>query len=426
MALGPDLCAVCGRSAVGFCPLCQAVGYCSRSCQKLDWLEDHATLCGAELKVEDEGKGTQQTEEKTSLSQEVEDWRRAVERLWVELRDEESLDNLSELQALLTDAEQLRKLDHTSCWLVPRSELQLGNQGILVTAPHSLALLRDGQAPHLKEGHTAEIAFGIAKHLDSCCLTWSFAERRRTELLWRLSRKINEQRGEMQNGQLLDPRNRDPNYLATGELQLNTWFQQMAQALEHCQKMTFEEQQEALHIDVHGCQDPPSTPSHLTIGLGAMCFHAVDLGDTEAFQDAVFFGEALYQEFYRVLTKAHVSYRLKPASALLVRVQAPGPEDDECPRFSGAWRGTDRLTQSQQAVSLGFSHAVQLELSKALRGLLVADRSLLKAFAGALHSAWLQSKMSKTRKACDEILQPFGDDGSTKSEDEDDYFTPYQ
>ena len=47
MALGTEQCAVCGRSAVGTCPLCRKVGYCSRSCQKLDWLEDHATLCDA-------------------------------------------------------------------------------------------------------------------------------------------------------------------------------------------------------------------------------------------------------------------------------------------------------------------------------------------------------------------------------------------
>ena len=70
------------------------------------------------------------------------------------------------------------------------------------------------------------------------------------------------------------------------------------------------------------------------------------------------------------------------------------------PGFSGAWRGTDRHTQSQQAVTfVGFSHSVQLELSKALRALLVADRTLLKGFAGALHSAWLQSKARKSKVA---------------------------
>ena len=453
MALGTEQCAVCGRSAVGTCPLCRKVGYCSRSCQKLDWLEDHATLCDApQLALNGQQvEGPKDPKEEKSLSQEVELWRLEVERLWVELRDEESLDHLSELQPLLTDAEQLRKQGQVSCWLVPRSELQLGQQAILVTAPHSMALLRDGQAPHLKEGHTAEIAYGIAKHLDCSCLTWSFPERRRTELLWRVSKRINEQRGEEgQLGQLLDPRNRDPNFLATGELHQNTWFQQMTRALEHIQShdqlnpwtSTFIEDMErnhgngrklkTLHIDVHGCQDPPTTPSHLTIGLGAMCFHAVDLGDTDAFKDAVFFGEALYQEFYRVLTKAHVSYRLRPADALLVRVAAPGPGEDECPRFSGAWRGTDRHTQSQQAVTfVGFSHSVQLELSKALRALLVADRTLLKGFAGALHSAWLQSKPRKSKVAYSNgkdgltgingINGLFNGDeaGSTKSEDED-------
>eukprot|EP00438_Fugacium_kawagutii_P004065 Skav200556 [mRNA] locus=scaffold2256:71431:72795:+ [translate_table: standard] len=454
MALGTDLCVVCGRSALGTCPLCGAVGYCSRSCQKLDWLEDHATLCGDIQRSAEDHKRRELPKEEKSLSEDVELWRLAVERLWVELRDEESLDHLSELQPLLTDAEQLSKGHGQTTWLVPRSDLQLGQQAVLVTAPHSMALLRDGQAPHLKEGNTAEIAYGIAKHLDGSCLTWSFPERRRTELLWRLSKRINDQRGSdyTRDGQLLDPRNRDPNFLATGELHQNTWFQQMTRALEHMQRQErdfltqLNGKLETLHVDVHGCQDPPTTPSHLTIGLGAMCFHSVDHGDSEAFDDAVFFGEALLQEFYRVLTKAHVSYRLRPAGALLVRVAAPGPEDDECPRFSGAWRGTDRHTQSQQAVSfVGFSHAVQLELSKALRALLVADRTLLKNFAGALHSAWLQSRARKAKIGpaasisvpgpIEEKLEPTYMDGkgngdeaaSTKSEDEDeDYFTRFQ
>ncbi len=411
-------CVVCGRSALGTCPLCRSVCYCSRSCQKLDWLEDHATICGAEVLSAEEfhiGHGASR-EEAPSLSKEVEAWRVAVESLWLELHSEEDLDHLSELQPLLTDAEQLRKVGSNFSWQVPRSELQLGSSCILITAPHSMALLRDGHVPHLLERHTAEIAFGLARHLDGSCLTWSFAERRRTELLWRLSRRLNEQRGAQTgntDGHLLDPRNRDPNFLATQELHQNAWFQQMIRALEHMISQDDMGLQtslslngvkggkynmlEALHIDVHGCQDPPSTPSPLTVGLGAMCFNALDHGDLKAYDQAVFFGQVLAKEFHCVLTNAHVSYRLPPSGALLVRLVAPKQgRDEECPRFSGAWRGTDRHTQSQQAVCfVGFSHAVQLELSKSLRALLVADRALLKGFALALKNAWVQAKVAQ-------------------------------
>ena len=268
---------------------------------------------------------------------------------------QEDQDYLSELAPLLKEAEQLRQGN----WLVPRCQLLLGKRPILVTAPHSMALLRDGQAPHLVEGNTAEIALGISNQLSGSCLTWSPWERRRTELLWRLSKRINQQRGavDIRDGHLLDPRNRDPNFLATGELNQNAWFQQMSRALQQMQGQSDKDALETLHVDVHGCQDPPNTPSHLTIGLGAMCFHAVDLGDDDQFAHAVHFGDRLFEEFQAVLSKAD-NGRLRPR-AQLVRVAAPGPGDDDCPRFSGAWRGTDRHTQSQQAVSfVGFTHAV--------------------------------------------------------------------
>ncbi|CAE7242237.1 unnamed protein product [Symbiodinium pilosum] len=251
--------------------------------------------------------------------------------------------------------------------------------------------LRDGQSPHLVEKHT-EIASGISRYLEGSCLAWAAMERRRTELLWRLSKRVNEERGrlDIRDGHLLDPRNRDPNFLATAELETNSWFQQMLKT-SAAWKVKFGDL-EVLHVDVHGCQDPPNTPSHLTIGLGAMCFHAIDQGDTDSYQDAMRFGHALCRELSDILAKAQ---GLRPRAAL-VRLAAPGPEDEHCPRFSGAWRG-GRHTQSQQAIIAGFTHAVQLELSKALRAILASDETLLKGFAAAIRAAWVQAKAAEVQ-----------------------------
>lgn len=394
---GAARCVVCGRAAEGVCPICQSATYCSRSCQKLDWLEDHATICTPASPEPPETTPEEVVHEGPKpLSDLVQLWRVSVEKLWIELQDEEDLEHLSELAPLLTEAEESRN----GHWLVPRCELSLGQRPILVTAPHSMALLRDGQAPHLVEGNTAEIAGGIAEYLGGSCLTWSLSERRRTELLWRLSKRVNQQRGalDIRDGHLLDPRNRDPNFLATGELNQNLWFQQMSKALQRMQTPDGR-YLETLHVDVHGCQDPPNTPSHLTIGLGAMCFHAIDLGDSELFEWALHFGDRLHDEFQQVLSKASTSGRLRPR-ALLVRVAAPpsAEAEDECPRFSGAWRGMDRHTQSQQAVGfVGFSHSLQLEFSKALRQLLVMDDALLARFADALRTAWAHAKQYQTK-----------------------------
>lgn len=104
----------------------------------------------------------------------VQRWREAVERLWEELPED---DHLEELHLLLVAAERHRH----GAWKAPRCELRRGTAPLLVTAPHCMALLRDGQRPHLVEGHTAEIALGIAKQLEGSLLMWAGDERRRTE-----------------------------------------------------------------------------------------------------------------------------------------------------------------------------------------------------------------------------------------------------
>merc|ERR1712227_1144559 len=116
---------------------------------------------------------------------------------------------------------------------------------------------------------------------------------------------------------------------------------------------------ERLHVDVHGCRDPPHTPSHLTIGLGAMLTHA-QMNGTEQNSRVIAFGQALEEEISAVLTPM----RLRPRAELIRIVTPASPEEHT--RFAGAWApSTGRHTQTQQAVSFaGIEYSLQLEMSK--------------------------------------------------------------
>merc|ERR1712217_501402 len=129
------------------------------------------------------------------------------------------------------------------------------------------------------------------------------------------------------HGRFLDPENRDPNYLSTCELFRNPWFRQVLALTDGWGP----EHKTSLHIDVHGCRDPPGTPSHITLGLGAM-HQAAERGQssfTVAHVEA--FGMALATELKRALHNMD----LRPHVAL-VRVAIPGGPGEEPQRFTGA------------------------------------------------------------------------------------------
>merc|ERR1711879_439755 len=108
----------------------------------------------------------------------------------------------------------------------PRSQLKpCGDRPVLVTAPHCIYVLRDGDTPHLVEESTAELAGMLANLLRGTHLMWSQLEQRRSELLVSCGRKQG-----IERSKILDPRNRDPNYLSTIEVTENPWFQQMQSA----------------------------------------------------------------------------------------------------------------------------------------------------------------------------------------------------
>jgi len=282
------------------------------------------------------------------------------------------------------ELEELRQLLLEDSSVRPRSELvEEGDRPVLVTAPHCITLLRDGDRPHLVEEYTSSIAQAIAKEFGGTSLMWTRTERRCSELLRSFAKMIDDT-----TGRLVDPRNRDPNYLSTAELSSNSWYQQMLSTAMYWREL-FGHVKATLHVDVHGCRDPPDSPSHLTVGLGAMRVQAERCGGPEGLARVDAFGVALETELSAVLA----GLRLKPR-AKLVRVLVPMQNDEAHMRFSGAWRPeTRRHTQSQQSVTFaGFSHAVQLEMSKVLRRMLLQNRVSILRLCCALRSAWVTAQ----------------------------------
>lgn len=140
-----------------------------------------------------------------------------------------------------------------------------------------------------------------------------------------------------------------------------------------------------LHLDVHGCRDPPSTASHLTVGLGAMTIKAESSGVPKRVVRVEAFSKYLSQ----ALTPVLMSLRLRPRVQEVMRVMVPTAKNTHM-RFAGAWAADARRhTQTQQAVAFaGFEYSVQLEMSKTLRRALLQDRATLEEFAMALSHAW--------------------------------------
>ncbi|CAJ1433079.1 unnamed protein product [Effrenium voratum] len=277
-----------------------------------------------------------------------------------------------------------------------------GPQPVLLTAPHNIYLRRDGQPPHIMEEYTTLIAQRLARQLRGACLSWSRAEQKRSELHWSLARVRCGEEGDFSSFLAC---NRDPNYLHTEEVTQNPWFRQMARIADQWRHTKDGGLRPTLHIDVHGCRDPPATPSHLTVGLAAMR-HEVAMGRSPLSQARVeAFAQALQAELNSVLSNLD----LRPRSQL-VRVLLPAGKSGDLERLSGAWPQEERrLTQSQQAVAFaGFTHSCQLELSKALRRALSRDDAATGRLGRAVTKAWAMCCQS----ACLPMLRSPGCTGS--------------
>lgn len=259
-----------------------------------------------------------------------------------------------------------------------------GNEPVLVTSPHSVYLLRDDHEPHVAEEHTAEIAAVMSFHLRGASLSWTCAEQRRTALLWAVANR----RG-WDPRLLLDPRNRDPNYLEEGELSTSAWAADVdcvhGAWRERCGGAT-----RALHLDVHGCRNPPDSGAHLTVGLGAMAARAEQEGSSLGVRRLAAFQRALWRELEPVV--AGLELRCAGTAVLTVtglEGARPGAAAGGA-RFSGAWLAApERRTQTQQAVGKAqFSHSLQLEMSRSLRARCRRSGPAVKAICQAIQRAW--------------------------------------
>lgn len=176
---------------------------------------------------------------------------------------------------------------------------------LILTAPHSIPLLRDGENPemHKQEDYTGFLANHLAKMCEASSISWSKEEGRRVraDLL------------DNEGWALPDPSNRDPNFLTVEELESNIWhrvlgnmtdvarsggvqrrggeFNSLNGIAESTAPQSSDPQAsmpEAIindvvtnhdcnlvcHFDLHGCMDPEKPPhyydSDVFLGFGAM------------------------------------------------------------------------------------------------------------------------------------------------------------
>jgi len=288
-------------------------------------------------------------------------------------------------QAELDELKELSTLMSVDQGGQSRWEVRLhGERPILVTAPHCIYLLRDDDKPHPSERHTGEISQALAKELKGTCLQWNAKAQKRSQLLVAFHKRSKH----LSLTDILDPRNRDPNYLQVEEVPNNPWFKQMLETASHWQTK-YGYDAPMLHVDVHGCRDPPHTESHLTVGLGAMQYALMNNPNAVGGAEMLLtFKASLKVELTDVLS----TLRLREKAAELVRVVIPNTKQHH--RFAGAWAiGSNRCTQSQQAISFaGFSHAIQLEMSKVLREALCKDKAAIARFSNALQASWVKAK----------------------------------
>lgn len=302
-----------------------------------------------------------------------------------------------ELSSLAADARR-RIEEGDEERLARRCELlRCGPEPFLATAPHNAFLRRDGQVMHTLEEFTSVLAKRLARELGGSSLCWTQAAQWSTELRVALGHRRKAEGTIAVVGEALDPANRDPNYLLPEELLGNAWFCQMRSwAAEMCGVDPTQDRC-MLHVDVHGCQDPPKHPAHAMLGLGAMRQRAEELPIGHPEQQRV---RSRMQTFARALEDS-VSAVLGPLlgvtakEAVILTGLAPAVNErgEHVMTLSGAWPlEFQRLTQTQQSIShAGISHALQLELSRSARHALVKDLDAMTGLAHAIHGSWLEA-----------------------------------
>mmetsp|Transcript_46855 Transcript_46855/g.111506 ORF Transcript_46855/g.111506 Transcript_46855/m.111506 type:complete len:807 (+) Transcript_46855:128-2548(+) len=218
---------------------------------------------------------------------------------------------------------------------------------IVFTAPHSLPLCREGHRPHQPEAYTSSLARDFAKAVGGAFLTWSRLEESRAREHYKVTGSP-------------DPTNTDPNYLRVQDLKESPWTRNLQEV-----RRLWDPLRPALHVDLHGCQDPsPSTGSDLILGLRAMEF----AGRKRT--------EELRQLLFMTLSMAlrGLSINVKPSKQLTGAL-----EDGHC-------------TLSQQSLTDeggSYTCSVQIEMSRTLRKRLYMDSQVKGFLAQAIKHAWV-------------------------------------
>mmetsp|Transcript_6540 Transcript_6540/g.16019 ORF Transcript_6540/g.16019 Transcript_6540/m.16019 type:complete len:788 (+) Transcript_6540:122-2485(+) len=218
---------------------------------------------------------------------------------------------------------------------------------MIFTAPHSIPLCREGHRPHQPEAYTSSIARDLARAVGGAFLTWSRLEEGRAREYYKVT-----------GGP--DPMNKDPNYLRVEDLSDSPWTRNLQEV-----RRLWHPLKPALHVDLHGCQDPgPSSGSDLVVGLRAMEF----AGRKRT--------EDLRQLLYMCLSMGlrGLSINVRPNKQLTGALEA------------------GHCTLSQQSLTNeggAYTCSVQLEMSRTLRQRLHLDPQVKNFLAQALKHAWV-------------------------------------
>jgi len=300
-------------------------------------------------------------------------------------------DCLESLGVLLDEAKRQAGEDEVGR-IARRSEMiQYGRSPFLVTAPHNIFLRRDGCTPHMREDFTSVIAQRLAQELDGTAMCWTRLEQWRSETFYALGHRRIADQGQKSTNEALDPTNRDPNYLRVQELHGNPWHCGLKEFARQCRQVSKTAQ---LHVDVHGCQNPPVYPTHMVVGLGAFRRRIEEMPRgpkrEQALKRLVAFASAL-RETLGPAVAPHTGLQVHE----IVTITGAG-EEAGCPPSQdflvGVSSDPQRRTLTQQSLlHVGVSHGLQLEISLRLRKLLVGEPAAIDKLARTLRTCWRKS-----------------------------------
>ena len=236
-----------------------------------------------------------------------------------------------------------------------------GKLPLILSAPHTVHLQRDGHPDHKPEDLTGFLAEVLAGDLSASSITWSSQEVSRSS---RTSKP--------------NPANRDPNFLRAEELDANPWHTALCTLTGRWQPWG------CLLVDLHGRRD------HV-VGVND---ESVDRSDCDCGLGAMFGAPPSVASRLEQALSEHLSTALA-STAFELNMR---------PRLTGHASEPDRRTVSQQAVACGAA-AVQLELSLRLRHALYKDDALRSAFAVALGAA---ARVIATDAVCPPLAHPTG------------------